>query len=91
MNHIEVNLFKAEALLHVPLDVDEEALRACVRCVQRVLAPGGHFRRGETLLKIDPTDYRLAVRQLATDVAKAESELQLEQGNRQKQADAAAE
>jgi RND family efflux transporter MFP subunit len=45
------------------------------------LVPGGHFRRGETLLKIDPTDYRLAVRQLATDVAKAESDLQLEQGN----------
>jgi len=45
------------------------------------LLPGGHFRRGETLLKIDPTDYRLAVRQLATDVAKGESELQLEQGN----------
>lgn len=49
--------------------------------MSRNLAPGGHFRRGETLLKIDPTDYRLAVRQLATDVAKAESELQLEQGN----------
>ena len=45
------------------------------------LVPGGHFLRGETLLKIDPTDYRLTVRQLATDVAKAESDLQLEQGN----------
>ncbi len=45
------------------------------------LVPGGHFRQGETLLKIDPTDYRLAVRQLITDVAKAESDLQLEQGN----------
>lgn len=45
------------------------------------LIPGGHFRKGETLLKIDPTDYRLAVRQLSSDVAKARSELQLEQGN----------
>ncbi|MBW2605131.1 MAG: efflux RND transporter periplasmic adaptor subunit [Deltaproteobacteria bacterium] len=45
------------------------------------LVPGGHFRQGETLLKIDPTDYRLTVRELATDVAKAESDLQLEQGN----------
>ncbi len=45
------------------------------------LVPGGHIRQGETLLKIDPTDYRLAVRQLTTDVAKAESDLQLEQGN----------
>ena len=45
------------------------------------LMPGGHFRKGQTLLKIDPTDYRLTVRELATDVAKAESDLQLEQGN----------
>jgi len=45
------------------------------------LIPGGHFRKGETLLKIDPTDYRLTVRQLTTDVAKAESDLQIEQGN----------
>jgi len=45
------------------------------------LVPGGYFRKGQTLLKIDPTDYRLTVRELATDVAKAESDLQLEQGN----------
>jgi len=45
------------------------------------LVPGGYFCQGETLLKIDPTDYRLTVRELATDVAKAESDLQLEQGN----------
>ena len=49
--------------------------------LNRNLVPGGHFRQGETLLKIDPTDYRLTVRQLTTDVAKAESDLQLEQGN----------
>ncbi|MDD2389132.1 MAG: efflux RND transporter periplasmic adaptor subunit [Desulfobacterales bacterium] len=45
------------------------------------LVPGGHFRKDEMLLKIDPTDYRLTVRELATDVAKVESDLQLEQGN----------
>lgn len=45
------------------------------------LVPGGHFRQGEALLKIDPTDYRLTVRELATEVAKAESDVQLEQGN----------
>ncbi len=49
--------------------------------LNRNLVPGSHFRQGETLLKIEPTDYRLAVRQLTTDVAKAESDLQLEQGN----------
>ncbi len=49
--------------------------------LSRNLVPGGHFRQGETLLTIDPTNYRLTVRQLTTDVAKAESDLQLEQGN----------
>jgi RND family efflux transporter MFP subunit len=46
----------------------------------RQLVPGGFFARGETLLTIDPTDYRLTVRQLESDVAKVEAELQLEQG-----------
>ena len=45
------------------------------------LVPGGHFQKGETLFNIDPTDYRLTVRERATDVAKAKSDLQLEQGN----------
>ena len=43
--------------------------------------PGGHFRKGETLLRIDPTDYRLAVRQLSSEVARVESEIRIEQGN----------
>lgn len=43
--------------------------------------PGGFFRTGEVLLRIDDTDYRLTVEQLASDVARAEAELQLEQGN----------
>lgn len=45
------------------------------------LVPGGLFSKGDMLLKIDPADYRLTVRQLSTDVARAESDLQLEQGN----------
>jgi len=45
------------------------------------LVPGGILQRGELLLRIDPTDYRLQVRQLSSEVAKAESELKLEQGN----------
>lgn len=49
--------------------------------MNRNLVPGGHFRKGTTLLKIDPTDYRLTVRHLTTDVAKAKADLQLEQGN----------
>lgn len=43
--------------------------------------PGGLFRTGEMLLRIDDTDYRLAVEQLTSEVARAEAELQLEQGN----------
>ncbi|MDM8553294.1 hypothetical protein QUF75_00995 [Desulfococcaceae bacterium HSG7] len=45
------------------------------------LIPGGYFRQGETLLKIDLTDYRLTMRGLAANVAKARSDLQIEQGN----------
>lgn len=43
--------------------------------------PGGHFQAGERLLQIDPTDYQVTVRQLASDVAQAKSEIELEQGN----------
>jgi RND family efflux transporter MFP subunit len=43
--------------------------------------PGGHFRTGERLLQVDPSDYRLAIRRLASDVAKVQAEIQLEQGN----------
>ena len=43
--------------------------------------PGGFFRTGEVLLKIDDTDYRLAVQQLESEVARVEAELKLEQGN----------
>ncbi|MDH3443431.1 MAG: efflux RND transporter periplasmic adaptor subunit [Deltaproteobacteria bacterium] len=45
------------------------------------LAPGGRFGKGEIVLKIDPSDYRLAVRQRESDVAKARAELQVEEGN----------
>lgn len=45
------------------------------------MVPGGILHGGELLLKIDPTDYRLQVRELTSEVAKAEAELQLEQGN----------
>lgn len=42
--------------------------------------PGGRFKRGETILRIDPTDYKLAIRQHESDVAKARSDLSLESG-----------
>ncbi|PLX81311.1 MAG: efflux RND transporter periplasmic adaptor subunit [Desulfuromonas sp.] len=43
--------------------------------------PGGRFDKGDTLVRIDPTDYELAVRQRASEVAQAKAELALEQGN----------
>jgi RND family efflux transporter MFP subunit len=45
------------------------------------LVPGGLFHAGQVLLRIDPTDYELAVRQLAGEVAQAEAALQIEEGN----------
>lgn len=45
------------------------------------LAPGGHFAQGETILRLNPEDYLLAVRQRQADLEKARADLLLEQGN----------
>lgn len=45
------------------------------------LIDGGLVRAGEVLLKIDPQDYRLAVDTERGNLARAEFELQVEQGN----------
>jgi RND family efflux transporter MFP subunit len=45
------------------------------------LVPGGRFTKGETILRLNPTDYVLAVRQRQADLAKARVALVLEQGN----------
>ena len=44
------------------------------------LEPGGLFRSGDELLRIDPRDYELAVLQRESEVAQAQSSLRLEQG-----------
>ena len=44
------------------------------------LIPGGRFNKGEELLAIDPSDYQLVVRQLASEVARVESDTQVELG-----------
>lgn len=44
------------------------------------LEPGGLFRAGDELLRIDPRDYELAVLQRESEVAQAQSALRLEQG-----------
>lgn len=42
--------------------------------------PGGVLEAGEQLLKLNPRDYQLVVRQHEADLAKAESSLKIEQG-----------
>ena len=44
------------------------------------LVPGGRFRKGEQLLRIDPADYELAVRQRESELSQAKSNLKIEQG-----------
>ncbi len=45
------------------------------------MVPGGFFIKDETLLRIDPVDYQLAVKRLQSEVAKAENDIDLEMGN----------
>ena len=45
------------------------------------LVPGGYFRAGKRMLRIDASDYRLAVQQRESDLARARAELAMEQGN----------
>ena len=44
------------------------------------LIPGGRFARDEELLTIDPSDYRLAAKQLASEVARVAADMQMELG-----------
>lgn len=46
--------------------------------VADALDPGGRFRRGATLLRVDPRDYETAVAQEASRVRKAELDVELE-------------
>lgn len=48
--------------------------------ISEKLVPGGHFSLGEALLTIEPRDYRLAVQQLSSEVARAEADLRIELG-----------
>lgn len=45
------------------------------------LMPGGVFREGDPIVRLDPTDFELTVRQREADVAKARANLAVERGN----------
>lgn len=49
--------------------------------VSERLIPGGLFSEGETIVRIDPTDFELVVSQRKADVSEKESLYQLELGN----------
>ena len=44
------------------------------------LLPGGRLRQGQELLRIDPADYALALRQREAELAQAQSMLRIEEG-----------
>lgn len=44
------------------------------------LSVGGRFRSGQTMLRIDDKDYRIARRQAKNEIARAEVDIELEQG-----------
>lgn len=46
------------------------------------LIPGGRFKAGETVLRVDPTEYDLFLEQRRAGVAQAEMELMLEKGRK---------
>jgi len=48
--------------------------------ISSALIPGGLLKAGQAVLKIDPTDYELAIKRLDGEVARAELALQLELG-----------
>nr|WP_242468713.1 efflux RND transporter periplasmic adaptor subunit [Rhodovibrio salinarum] len=54
------------------------------------LEPGGRVRKGQVLARVDDSDYKVALRQARTELAKARAALRIEQGN-QKVAETEAE
>ncbi len=43
--------------------------------------PGGIIKKGDVILKVDPTDFRLELKQRQSELATAQANLKLEQGN----------
>lgn len=54
-----------------------------VTYANQALVPGGRFKKGEVLLRIDASEYALRAKQSATEVAQAEQQLMLEQSRQE--------
>lgn len=53
-----------------------------VSWVAKELVPGGHFRRGERLLQLDETDFRLAVESRKSELSRAKVDVMREENRR---------
>jgi RND family efflux transporter MFP subunit len=60
--------------------VVQPQVTGAVVSVSDKLVPGGRVAKGDVLVRIDPTDYRLAVAEAETSVKQAEAQLALEEG-----------
>lgn len=63
----------------------EVALRARVpgeiQKLSREFIPGGHIAKGEVIVRLDPSDYDVAIEKALGSLEKAEADLALEEGN----------
>jgi len=48
--------------------------------ISEAFVPGGRFKAGQTVVKVDPEDYQLVVKQRSADLVKAQRDLKIEQG-----------
>ena len=76
----EVNVRARGQVIPAQRAVMAPQVTGTVRWMADALVPGGRFRRGETLLRLDSRDYRLALESQEANLSAAGLELQLERG-----------
>lgn len=75
VDHIQGPVIPAQAVVLSP------QVSGLIMTLSPDIVPGGIVSEGQTLFGIDESDYRLALQQRESDVAKAQLKLDLEQGN----------
>ncbi|MEO0325917.1 MAG: efflux RND transporter periplasmic adaptor subunit, partial [Myxococcota bacterium] len=76
----EVNVRARGQVIPAQRAVMAPQVTGTVRWMADGLVPGGRFRQGETLLRLDSRDYRLALESQEANLSAAGLELQLERG-----------